>query len=479
MKLFSKLGLPFFFMLFIFNIPYSAQSFVRNSFIEMPGDDYDFDLLGQTEDFGADGFITWINKNDSVYTVYLKQISPELNDSNIVISSDGKIKSNPQIAINRNSQGIKIVWEEYGNDQYRIIGRNYLNDSLSNYFVVQDSLTGDPQISLSIHRVAWIKDNHLYITELYPAVSEPVLVDSLNCASPAILEYDYTTSTEILYERIENGEHKIYRAEYNSYSDPQWKFDKIADGDNRNPDFGLNYAISFETIVDGIHKIKYSSFLNDNFIITNNQCCNYKNPSVFSYPIATTSPGDEKTPFFVAFDTDSIQGDNEVFIKTFYFESYDSLINVSDTVGNDFNPGVCYLVENDTVYVAIFWIHQTGNSQKDIWLAKSVYNPISTSVETEKNLANSFGLSQNFPNPFNPGTTIKYSIPEKINGQLIKVKLEVYDLLGRKIATLVNGKKSPGYYEVHFDASGLPSGLYFYRLTAGNFSTVKKMILMK
>ncbi len=91
----------------------------------------------------------------------------------------------------------------------------------------------------------------------------------------------------------------------------------------------------------------------------------------------------------------------------------------------------------------------------------------------------SFILYQNYPNPFNPSTTIKYAIPAINNRQATKVKLLVYDLLGREVATLVNREKAPGSYQVNFDGSNLPSGLYFYKLTAGNYSAVKKMILMK
>jgi hypothetical protein len=85
-----------------------------------------------------------------------------------------------------------------------------------------------------------------------------------------------------------------------------------------------------------------------------------------------------------------------------------------------------------------------------------------------------FALAQNFPNPFNPTTSIKFSVPKQT-----LVKLVVYDLLGREVATLVNGMKQPGNYDVNFDASNLASGAYFYRIEAGDFTEVKKMVLLK
>ena len=83
-------------------------------------------------------------------------------------------------------------------------------------------------------------------------------------------------------------------------------------------------------------------------------------------------------------------------------------------------------------------------------------------------------LSQNYPNPFNPTTQISYAIPSAGN-----VKLVVFDILGREIATLVNEFKTAGYYGVNFDASNLASGIYVYRIEAGDFRDTKKMLLIK
>ncbi len=85
-----------------------------------------------------------------------------------------------------------------------------------------------------------------------------------------------------------------------------------------------------------------------------------------------------------------------------------------------------------------------------------------------------FVLGQNFPNPFNPSTRIEYFVP---NESFVTIK--VYDFLGREVTTLVNETKSTGSYELSFDASGMPSGTYFYTLIADNYSATKKMILIK
>ena len=107
---------------------------------------------------------------------------------------------------------------------------------------------------------------------------------------------------------------------------------------------------------------------------------------------------------------------------------------------------------------------------------------ITTEVEDEINRHFNFTLEQNYPNPFNPSTTIKYSVPyvianETKQSQLIILK--VYNLLGNEVAALVNEEKSYGDFEVTFDASGFSSGVYYYRLTAGDYSSSRKMILLK
>ncbi len=94
--------------------------------------------------------------------------------------------------------------------------------------------------------------------------------------------------------------------------------------------------------------------------------------------------------------------------------------------------------------------------------------------QAHNTIPENFNLEQNYPNPFNPSTTINYEIPQS---SLVSIK--VYDDLGREVATLVNGQKSTGNYTVEFNASNLASGIYFYRMQAGNFLSTKKLILLK
>ena len=103
-----------------------------------------------------------------------------------------------------------------------------------------------------------------------------------------------------------------------------------------------------------------------------------------------------------------------------------------------------------------------------------IRNDSLTSVQNKSSVPTSFKLLQNFPNPFNPSTKIKYSIPAQSF-----VTLKVYDLLGREVATLVNEEHTAGNYEAEFNGKDLPSGVYFYQLKANEYVETKKMVLLR
>ncbi|MCW9095377.1 MAG: T9SS type A sorting domain-containing protein [Ignavibacteriaceae bacterium] len=101
-------------------------------------------------------------------------------------------------------------------------------------------------------------------------------------------------------------------------------------------------------------------------------------------------------------------------------------------------------------------------------------NNSTVGVEEFNSLPLHFKLLQNYPNPFNPVTNIKYEIPD-----FSFVAIKVYDILGNEIVTMVNEEKAPGNYGIVFNANGLSSGVYFFKINSDHFSDTKKMILMK
>ena len=125
---------------------------------------------------------------------------------------------------------------------------------------------------------------------------------------------------------------------------------------------------------------------------------------------------------------------------------------------------------NKTEEITQFWENSNWvNGYKDLYKYITV-----TDINNQISTINNFSLSNNYPNPFNPSTTIKYSIPKQSN-----VTLKVFDVLGSEMLTLVNKEQSHGNYEIEFNGSELTSGIYFYRLQAGDFVETKKMILLK
>lgn len=133
--------------------------------------------------------------------------------------------------------------------------------------------------------------------------------------------------------------------------------------------------------------------------------------------------------------------------------------------------------------------------KSEIW---NFTTELTTGISSSEEIPEEFSLGQNYPNPFNPVTTIKYSIsskvisnPNNVSGEksseifpysrndIVFVNLKIYNILGHEVATIVDKQQKPDIYEVRFDATNLPSGIYFYRIKAGKFSETRKMILLR
>jgi hypothetical protein len=141
------------------------------------------------------------------------------------------------------------------------------------------------------------------------------------------------------------------------------------------------------------------------------------------------------------------------------------------------------ITEDTLIYDANFAISSFGIDQyNELYICdftggtirRFARSPLSGIGEIRMNIPESPSLRQNFPNPFNPTTKVSFVISHSSF-----VTLKVYDVLGREVATLVNGKKEAGRHEVEFDGSNLQSGVYFYRLQAEQYSSTKKFILLK
>jgi len=126
------------------------------------------------------------------------------------------------------------------------------------------------------------------------------------------------------------------------------------------------------------------------------------------------------------------------------------------------------------IFLLIFCLFTISSA--DVGIGISEVGTISsiTGIEDENTTPVGYCLNQNYPNPFNPSTEISFSLAKSSF-----VNLEIYNSLGQKVAALINNKMNPGSYIVKFNASNLSSGIYYYKIQAGEFQSVKKMLLLQ
>jgi hypothetical protein len=147
---------------------------------------------------------------------------------------------------------------------------------------------------------------------------------------------------------------------------------------------------------------------------------------------------------------------------------------------NQNKMGDYFHMVSDSTGANLAWAATFGGEQ-NVYYGRISYPLTGVEDHSGKQIPASFSLSQNYPNPFNPVTIIRFSIPvgaqhaEPLQG----VQLKVVDILGREVATVVNETLTPGTYQRTFDATGLSSGVYFYRLVAGGFVQTKRLVLLK
>jgi hypothetical protein len=115
-----------------------------------------------------------------------------------------------------------------------------------------------------------------------------------------------------------------------------------------------------------------------------------------------------------------------------------------------------------------------NEEETNLSVDSSIITPIVSGLADSEAIPVNYTLYQNYPNPFNPTTTMRYDLPE--SGQ---VSLTVFDITGRSVATVVSGVQSAGTHEITFNATQLPSGMYFYKLQTKEFTSVQKMMLIK
>ncbi len=323
------------------------------------------------------------------------------------------------------------------------------------------------------------------ITGLYKKPGENILFISF---VNRIEEYNFSTARRIknfsitksleLYP-LNKGNKWYYFYEGCSYGDPGYSWNCYSGYDvlTVTGDTVLSNGISYKIIspVNRYSDIKLQRVDSLNGVVYE-KSENYENETVL-YNLLSISGDSYEIPSIGEFNdviiSDTLLWNRKRQVKSFYFSS----LYISNQA---FAQGIGLIYQHDE-----YDFGYTNHYLQGCIIDGNLYGD-TTTVDIEPNIneiPSDFYLFQNYPNPFNPITKIKYTIPITVGdakfASLTKVMLCVYDVLGRKVAMLVNEYKPAGTYEVEFDGSNQSSGVYFYRLQSGDFVETKKFILMK
>jgi len=208
----------------------------------------------------------------------------------------------------------------------------------------------------------------------------------------------------------------------------------------------------------------------------------YKGPIFGSNLALGFGPENNTLPVELASFTSSVNGSNAKLEWITQSELNNSGFEIQRTAANENNwKKISFMQGNGTTNQSQNYSYEDKNlsSGKYQYRLKQIdfngnYEYFSLSNEVEIGVPKKFNLSQNYPNPFNPATKINFELP-----QYSKVKLSVFDVSGKLVSEIINGEKAAGYYTVEFNGANLASGTYFYHIQAGDFSAVKKMVLVK
>jgi len=454
-----------------------SQVFDKQVVVDTPGDNYSYDVFRLNTGAAESTVLMWINKQDSMFTIRFNSLNTEMGNGVSIESGKDSVWN-----INTAAYDIWLhaAWQRRAGDFSQIVYW-YMGQASLYARVQQDRLDMDATMDLENYFLSWTDEGTLYYQNVIYPNSNVTAVDYGGCSSPDIRQTYDSTYSEIIYSKDSLDLSLIkYVQIYNDIFQSVRKNEVIDSGKVCLPKYCVDPmegdGISYQYFEDGVWKVKSSAYFNFGTHKTNNINCNYYTPQVFSYAVFTKAMNGKirgTLPFFVVYESDSLEGNSEIMLQPFYFSLTYPVINLSDQPGRDYNPKICMYTQNDTPYVCVFWQNEL-NGRNTIYMAKTVFDPIYTSVDGDDAVIPHEVSLGNYPNPFNPSTTIEYNT---VKQGIVNIK--VYDMLGREVSELVNEVKSPGSYKVNFNAAGLASGTYIVLMRAGDKQLARKIVMMK
>ncbi len=381
------------------------------------------------------------------------------------------------------------VWETVENSRVNIYGSTYNSNQWSAPYPIDTGAGVKSSVNLSydsgVNFLLVYENNGDIIFKKINAFTHDILyninltdTDSAVCKNPTVNGGGIHTPYIVAYQRQKtDGSYAVYCKK--TTSNYQWTGDTISvAGNNINPINGQGFSsdiiITYESNKGGKYNIYgYDTYQNNYFTLISNPYFNLSNAQNYLNPFIT----ENMMPYyFMSFGCVLKQANDGMKIMFSYsFPNFIDSVLVSDTLhkpvvtmGNGVKPS------SQIYYYMVWTVFNKDSAGVSMLYAYGKKIFISAIQRTGTEIPGMFALYQNFPNPFNPVTIIYFDVPQQR-----QISLRVFDILGKEKAVLVNEVKPAGSYSVTFDASNLPSGVYFYKLDAGAYSDVKKMILVK
>ncbi len=412
-----------------------------------------------TVKFNSNGILQWVREYNGGYSDGVGGISID-KQGNIVICGGSSVNNNISyaLAVKYSPSGDSLWARKFTQYQYSYTGRLVIDDS-SNVYTAGYYAVGTQSnyyLALKYNQNGTVQWYSSYGVTGYGALANSIAIDSnRNVYVVGVLNVP------------QPGYYDNVLVKINPYGILQWA--KNYTGINNNHSCAPG-PVGLSVTSDG-NTILYSTICaigNGSDIVTlsynNNGDTNYVRrfpTGIFGIP--NSNPRMLKIDKYGSAYIVGSTLNSGVIIKYLNTGLQHWVISTDSSSGNDI------VIDSNQIYIA------GSGSYNNITNTVTIkYNQIIGILPISNQLPEAYKIYQNYPNPFNPLTKINYSLPNAT-----KVHIQVYDLLGRLVKTLVNEFKEAGSYDVQFDGTGLASGVYFYRIEAGDFVDSKKMVLVK